>query len=121
MMATKLSRTQHFGIVYGHPEFHYFQNGLYFDAEGVAYEPRDDKAPALILREERNPADIESAKKFLQTILAEGPIPKSAIFKEAEMNNQPWEAVTQARTLLDITEAKGPGGHLRWKLPESLS
>lgn len=117
----KLDRSKHFGIVYGHDEYHYFQNGVYFDAEGHGFEPRDDSAPALIVRGERKPANIEGAKEFLKTILAEGPIMKSAIFKEATDNNQAWEDVTQARVLLDISETKGPGGHPRWRLPESLA
>lgn len=121
MAQVKLDHSKPFGVVYGHDEYQFFQGGLYFDGMEMSIEPRDDSVPALILRSERQPEAIESAKKFLAQILKEGPIMKSAIFKEAEMNNQPWEAVTAARVLMGITEAKGPGGNLRWRLPEDLA
>jgi len=106
----KLDRTKSFGVVYGHDEFQYVQNGVYYDGTEQSIERTEDGAEPMILRGDRKPDEIENAKKFLAQILKEGPIMKSAVFKEAEMNNQPWDAVTQARVLMDISETKGPGG-----------
>jgi Fe-S cluster assembly ATPase SufC len=114
----KLDRTKSFGVVYGHDDYQYVQGGVYFDGTEESIEEIEDNAEALVLRGDRKPDDIEGAKKFLAQVLKEGPIMKSAVFKEAEMNNQSWEAVTKARVLMNISEQKGPGGNLRWRLPD---
>jgi hypothetical protein len=68
--------------------------------------------------ETRAPAARDSAKKFLQEMLAAGPVSKQEIEEAAEANKISERTLRRAKDELGITVRKdGPGGKWRWHLP----
>jgi hypothetical protein len=114
----RLDRSKPYGSITGHSAAKYEQNGVLFDAAGVALPP----PPALMV--DYVPADqiietdeVHSARLFLMNVLSSGPRNKSVIYKASEENNQSWEDVKKAFSLI--------GGRTftfnratMWKLPE---
>lgn len=99
-------------MVYGHDSARYEQNGILYDA---LQKPLVDTAPKA--KTKAAPPVIDPAAAFLLQILKENPLSKSAIYKEAEANNQDWEKVRNAASALNI--AKFQKNNLEmWRLPE---
>ena len=61
--------------------------------------------------------DVASAKAFLLNVLSGGPLSKAALFKVAEDNNQPWDAVKKAASLMNMITFTFNRA-VMWKLPE---
>jgi hypothetical protein len=110
----KLDRSRPYGTITGHPVACYEQDGALFDGAGAPLatpEPQTDPTDRIIETD-----GVESAKQFLTTILAQNPLSKSVIYKEAEHNNQSWEDVKSAFTLLGgVTFTYNRA--TMWKLP----
>jgi hypothetical protein len=116
-----LDKSRPYGTVTGHARASYEQDGTLFDAGGNPLPP----PPALMV--DYVPADqiietdeVHSARLFLLNVLNSGPRNKSVVYKAAEENNQSWEDVKKAFTLI--------GGRTftfnratMWKLPEDLA
>lgn len=98
----QLDRSKSYGTIVGHEKYHFIQNGKYFDAGGeqVVDKPA---AKGAKTQEELPSADaLASAKEFLTTLLAGGPVAKPNVYKEAEANNQIWEDVKKAKMDMNI-------------------
>jgi len=87
-----------YGLITNHAWARYEQDGVLYDIQG---EPMDQvaeqqEAPEIIFSVEKKDFGIDNAKQFLTNILADGPLPRSVVFKESENNNQSWESVKTA-------------------------
>jgi hypothetical protein len=112
----KLDRTKNFGTITGHEVASYEQGGMLFDGAGesigVPRRAAVDKDRVI------QSADLESAKSFLSSILANGPLSKPVIFKAAEGNNQSWDLVKQAAAVLPVVQFQYQNRET-WKLPSA--
>lgn len=112
----KLDTQLPYGTITGHHIARYEQGGLLFDAEGNSIAPAKLKelaaADAIVETDE-----VDSAREFLLHILKSGPLSKSAVYKVAETNNQSWDAIKRASTLLGIITYAYRNATM-WKLPE---
>lgn len=112
----KLDKSLPYATVTGHPFAAYVQGGLMFDGEGNSIAPEDVAQPADDVIETDA---VDSAKQFLLHILKAGPLSKSAVYKVAQTNNQPWDAVKTACDLLGVVTFAYRNATM-WKLPESV-
>jgi hypothetical protein len=68
--------------------------------------------------ESRSPAARDIAKQFLLDLLADGPVPKTAIEEAAEANSIAERTLSRAKAELKIIARKdGPDGGWTWRLP----
>jgi hypothetical protein len=111
----KLDRTKPFGTVVGHKVAKFEQNGLLFNASGELVDPPKvaPVQPDLIVETDQ----VDSGRLFLLNILKGGPLSKSAVYKIAEENNQSWDSVNKAATLLGVVKFSYNKATM-WKLPE---
>ena len=115
----KLNFKQPYGVVYGHDEIRYTQDGKNFDT--AANEIFPPKAPPKVQVVGTTPAKatgLDNAKAFLMQVLKENPVSKSAIFKEVENNNLVWNDVRDAAIELNINKFSQKNLEM-WKLPEA--
>ena len=117
MTTEKLDVTQPYGTVVGHDLARYEQNGLLYSAtmELLGTPPTVEakvKDSRIIMTDA-----VASGKAFLMTVLKGNALRKAAVFKEAEANNQPWDAVKDAAIEMGIVKFKYQGQET-WKLPE---
>ena len=87
------------GVIFGHPYAAYEQNGFLYDGAGERLNSKTEETEETEETEPQRDAikyDLQQAKDFLLGILREGPLTKTAVYKECEANNQNWEAVQQA-------------------------
>ncbi len=113
-----------YGMVYGHPWARYEQNGVLYDPSGrnPDEDAREPEVPEPVVAEvaddEPGQRDfaLESAKEFLRNILSGGPVTRSAVWQQADKNNQSWEKVEQAFDQLGGIKQKS-GTWTYWKLP----
>jgi hypothetical protein len=119
---SKLNFKQPYGMVYGHDEIRYTQEGKNFNTQGLEITPAKPEAKPKVQKTEDGVAKATpqaNAKAFLLQILKENPLSKSAIYKEAENNNHGWDDVKNAALELQI--AKFTKANLEmWKLPEGV-
>lgn len=116
-----LDKAQPYATVTGHPAAAFEQNGMLFDGAGLPLVPppapgaeaADDRKDDIIETDE-----VESAKQFLLNVLSSGPLSKSALYKVAEENNQPWDAVRKAYVMLRVVSYAYRGVTM-WKLNET--
>jgi len=67
----------------------------------------------------KSPAARDEAKKFLNEILADGPVMKAEIEEAAEANGIAERTLFRAKSELNIRAKKdGAGGAWTWRLPE---
>ena len=114
----KLDTSKPHAVVYGHLEASYEQNGILYDGGGNPLQPpkpEQAKAKAKEIIVEHD--GVENAKEFLKNILKQGPLSKSTVFKTAEDNNQKWEHVKDAASLLNIAKVHAKGLEV-WKLSD---
>lgn len=120
---SKLNLKQPYGVVYGHDTVRYTQEGKNYDAQyrEVGAPPPDKPAPKVQKTEGVAKAtSLDNAKAFLLQILKENPVSKSAIYKEAENNNQSWNDVKDA--FIDLKLIKFAKANLEmWQLPEEVA
>jgi hypothetical protein len=88
------------GVITNHDWARYEQDGVMYDWQG---QPRvidtvEETEPEEIELVEVNEKDFElsNARDFLNNFLADGPLPRSVIFKECSANNQNWEKIKTA-------------------------
>ena len=107
----KLDKAQPYGTIYGHALGSFMQNGKMFDAAGnlVIGTP--------VVEEKLETDAAVSAKEFLRNILNDRTLAKSAIYKAAEDNNQPWAEVKPA--LEEIGSKSFMNKVEMWKLKEA--
>lgn len=99
----QLDRSKSYGIITGHDKYHFQQNGKFFDAGGEQVIDKPAPVKGIKVQEEAPPAEsLDSAKAFLTTLLAGGPVAKPNVYKEAEANNQNWEDVKKACSELNL-------------------
>jgi len=110
----KLDKQRSYGTVMGHHTASYEQDGVLFDALGNAIDSLLSENPVADAIIETDA--VESAKAFLRVVLRGNPVNKSAIYKEAESNNQSWEDVKKAFSLLGGTTFTYNRATM-WKLP----
>lgn len=103
----KFDPKQPYGLIMNHPWARYEQGGILFDYEGKRADDEIIKADQVAELEELEEAETPvnnnlrdfayaNAEAFLKNILAEGPLARSSIFREASHNNQNWEKVKTA-------------------------
>jgi len=101
----KFDFKQPYGIITGHSWARYEQNGVLFDALGhepfsdeivIEDDPYKESEVAPVINNHQKDFALDNAQAFLKNVLAEGPISRSSIFKEASNNNQNWEKVKTA-------------------------
>jgi hypothetical protein len=111
---TTLNFKQPYGMVYGHDTIRYTQAGKNFDAQGkeLVEKPEELKVQDKVIN-----TKLADAKAFLLQILKENPVSKSAIYKEAENNNQHWDNVKDAAIEIGIVKFTTKNLEM-WKLPE---
>jgi hypothetical protein len=128
----KLDESKPYGTIWGHATAGYEQDGKLFGFDKVCLEP-EKKAETKTKAKSDNMAppdgtpdpdkvietdEVDSAKRFLETILANGPLAKATVFGEAQKNNQEWDRVKEAAAILDIRAEKAKGGKPEmWSLP----
>lgn len=110
-----------YGMVTGHAWARFEQDGLLYDGQG---KPEYSEQIEVIEIEPIEPVineinfGINNAKDFLSNILADGPLPRSVIFKECNANNQNWDAVKTA--FADMGgEALTRKNVIHWKLKKN--
>lgn len=126
----KIDLNKPHGVVYGHPYAAYEQNGHLYDGAGdrlVPEEPVQESKEELIQTVQANPEILDfdqsdainyqerQAKDFLKGILREGPLTRTAIYKECEANNQNWDTVQKVFSDMGGEALKIKNG-LFWKL-----
>lgn len=101
------------GTITNHAWARYEQNGVLFNSVGESpYEPEEEVEKEIKEEIKEEPPEVESkpapdpfgvrnAKDFLKNILAEGPLPRSSIYKESQANNQDWDNVKTAFAQMD--------------------
>jgi hypothetical protein len=114
----KLDKTKDFATITGHRFAMFQQGGVLFDGAGLPLTNEKNEAVAKDRIIESD--DVASARVFLLNVLGGGPLSKAALFKVAEDNNQPWEAVKKASLLLNMITFTF-NKTLMWKLPEELT
>ncbi len=112
----KLDKSKGYGTVAGHDKAVYEQNGILFDGAGDELTP--DKAKAVKAEATSRDMMLESAALFLKNILINGPMDRSALYREVEQNNQDWESVKTAAAKLEVRKYK-KGSTEMWKLTEA--
>ncbi len=113
----KLDRTKPFATIVGHRVAKFEQNGLLFNVRGELVDP-PKAAPVqhdLVIETDQ----VDSGRLFLLNILKGGPLSKSAVYKIAEENNQPWDSVNKAAALLGVVKFSYNKATM-WKLPEEV-
>jgi len=115
----RLDRNKPFGEVFGHAYAVYEQGGVLFDGAGaplILPEPKktEEFIPQFSTDSPVN-YEIQQARDFLNGILKEGPLTQNAIYREAENNNQNWEAVKTAFAAMHGQTFKQRNGFY-WKL-----
>ncbi len=113
----KLDRTKPFATIIGHKVAKFEQNGLLFNVRGELVDP-PKAAPVqhdLVIETDQ----VDSGRLFLLNILKSGPLSKSAVYKIAEENNQPWDSVNKAAALLGVVKFSYNKATM-WKLPEEV-
>jgi hypothetical protein len=95
--------TKPHGVVSNHSQIRYEQNGRSYDRQfrligGVpdAEEEIDTVVAPKPLEPGERDFELEQARAFLLTVLAEGPIRRAELYKVAETNNQSWDKVKTA-------------------------
>jgi hypothetical protein len=112
----KLDKTKDFATITGHRFAMFQQDGVLFDGAGLPLT--DEKTEAVVAKDRIIESDdVASARAFLLNVLSGGPLSKAALFKVAEDNNQPWDAVKKAATLMSMITFTFNKA-LMWKLPE---
>jgi hypothetical protein len=116
---TTLNFKQPYGVVYGHDDIRYTQNGKNFDSQGKEV---GEKKPASVAKVQDKvvTSKLENAKAFLTQILSGNPLSKSVIYKEVESNNYVWNDVRDAAVELGIVKFTQKNLEM-WKLPEGVS
>lgn len=115
----KLDRNKPFGTVTGHKTARFEQNGLLYNIRGELIDPL--KPPPVQLQQDLiiETDAVDSARRFLVHVLQGGPMSKSVLYKVVEENNQSWDAVTKAASLLGIVKFAYNKATM-WKLPEDV-
>lgn len=93
-----------YGLITNHAWARYEQDGILYDCQG---NPMDQINEQVVIEEpvvetiEQNfivkkDFALKNAEDFLSNILADGPLPRSTVFKETSSNNQNWDKVKTA-------------------------
>lgn len=113
----ELDRSKPFAVVTGHKTAKFEQNGLLFNVRGESIDsPKVAPVQSDLIVETDA---VDSGRRFLLHVLQGGPMTKSAVYKVAEENNQSWDAVNKAATLLGVLKFSYNKATM-WKLPEDL-
>ena len=79
----------------------------------------DVSATEALQADNKSPAARDEAKKFLNEILADGPVMKAEIEEAAEANGIAERTLFRAKSELNIRAKKdGAGGAWTWRLPD---
>jgi hypothetical protein len=125
----KVDMKRPYGLVNGHEQIRYEQDGLFFDWQGKLISENEENNPKLDGLDVEN--DVEQNKTtektssssdsetFLKQILKENPLAKSVIFDLSEKENINWSEIQEAFNSLKIVEYSNKKVWY-WKLPENL-
>jgi hypothetical protein len=117
----RLDEKRPYGTIWGHSEAGFEQDGLLFGFDKICLDDakKAEKATVKTEVEETEPPTglpdknkvletdaVDSARRFLTTILANGPVAKTVVFSEAQKNNQDWTSVKEAAAIMDIQVVK---------------
>jgi len=127
MLATKFDHTKNHGIVYGHSEAIYEQDGVLYGGNGVpisetGQEIKPKQALKTVKAAKAMPSSPESleqasnAAEFLAKLLEGGPVLQVNVKREAEGVNIPWADVLSTSADMNIEKIKN-GALVQWKLP----
>jgi len=114
-----LNRSKPYAAIAGHPRASYEQDGLLYDGAGNLLGTPPTVAKSV---EEHNLIQTDqlvSAQEFLKNVLASGAVSKATLYKEAENNNQPWDAVKDASIALNVMKFKFKQSEM-WRLSEPV-
>ena len=93
----KLDFDKPHGVVFGHAYAAYEQDGILYDGAGERIDKPEVKEEVETSgQEDAINYQARQAKDFLLGILKEGPVTRTAIYRECEANNQNWEEVQKA-------------------------
>ena len=125
----KIDPKKPYGTITGHPQARYIQDGQLFDTSGNSLDQRSDwqgheEITENVIAEiekisEGGSSRTQNARVFLQNLLAQGPVGKSSIYREAEANNQEWEVVKDAAREMGV-KIFSQKSIQYWKLPEKV-
>ncbi len=97
--------TKPYGVITSHSWARFEQDGVLYDWQGNSpeaqetfKEEQEDEIPVDFSAKD---FEVDNAKAFLLNILAGGPVARSAIFKECSLNNQDWDKVKTAFSVMD--------------------
>jgi len=116
---SKLDRNKPYATISGHPRAHYEQDSLLYDGAGDLLGTPPTVAKSV---EEHNLIQTDnliSAQEFLKNVLASGAVSKATLYKEAENNNQSWDAVKDASITLNVMKFKFKQSEM-WRLSEPV-
>ena len=111
----KFDKTKPYATITGHPVARYEQDGKLFDGQFVQISTtrRVESEKDRIVETD----EVDSARRFLERILENGPLAKPKLFQIAEQNDQKWEYVKTASQLISVAKYQY-GGQEMWKLTE---
>lgn len=119
-MSAKMNLKQPYGVVYGHAEIRYTQGGKNYDSQyNEIGAPKEQPAPKKVEVPAAGNPMLANARAFLLQILKENPLSKSAVYKEAENNNQVWNDVRDAAIELGVQKFTKKNLEM-WELPEAF-
>lgn len=108
--------TKSYGTIWGHPWARFEQGGTLYDGAGKSYAEQGDRQEIAEEGYHDPAANVENAREFLTRILAEGPMNRNEIFKEAENMALPWANVKNAAAEMKLSCYKIRENTF-WRLP----
>jgi hypothetical protein len=108
-MELKLDRSKSYGVIFGHENAQFEQNGRLFNGAGIAILPDDDDS------DEANDVELtvenkDPVNQFITVSLAGGPVAQAALYKDAQMQGINWSLVkTEAANIgvkIEIVKGK---------------
>lgn len=116
---SKLDRSKPYGTISGHSVAHYEQDGLLYSGSGDLLGTPPTVAKSVEDHNIIQTDNLISAQEFLKNILSSGAVGKPTVYKEAENNNQSWDAVKDASIAMNVMKFKFKNVET-WRLSEQL-
>lgn len=109
----KLNKSKSYGVITGHSQAMFEQDGKLFDGAGEVLSEKKEKL--AVETNTDNEFKLESAVAFLKNMLEKGPVNKKRIVMEAEQQQQEMEFVHLAFAKLEA-RTKNFGAAETWFL-----
>jgi hypothetical protein len=101
-----LDKTKSYGTVHGHEWAKYIQNGTMYNEAGESYDEQSTDREEISEFRKTPETIVQNAREFLTEILAEGPMNRSEIVKEADKRGLDWNLVKSAAVEISVNSYK---------------